>query len=165
VAFAIQVKITGLQDSLKRLTSLDAKVRKKTLREALKAGAVELRKEARALAPVSTDPRLVPGLLKASMGEKIKVYRSGTVVAIIGPRSGFKKNKKTGQRERTAIGRRAERVAGKKNLGKQALSQNPTQYAHLAGPGRKQTFMTDALANAQARAGEAIKAVIEEAVR
>ena len=162
--FAIQGKITGLKESIRSLDGLDKKLRTKILRKAVKAGAVELRKEMRSRVPVSRDetaPQLVHGLLRASMGEKIKIYRKGIAVAIVGPRSGFKKNRKTGQRERTGIGKRALRIATKKNLGQKAFIQNPTYYAHLAGPKRKPEYMKAAFQAARDRARDAMIATIQ----
>jgi hypothetical protein len=139
----ITAQITGLDQITRRLKDVGDKTAKKILPKAMKKGAVEIKQGMRSAVPVSTDERLVAGLLKAALGEKVKSYRGGVTVAIVGPRSAFKRNKKTKQRERTALGKRALKQGLKRSAGK-AADQNPTQYAHLAGPGRKQQFMTQA---------------------
>jgi HK97 gp10 family phage protein len=62
------------------------------------------------------------GLLKKSMGRKVKVYRgSGAVVAIVGPRTGF------------------VQIVDVKGLGgiRHSVLRDPTKYAHLVEGGTK----------------------------
>jgi HK97 gp10 family phage protein len=110
--YSISVKLEGLEGVLKRLGRLKKQTtRSKILRKAINAAARPVLKAARGLVPVQS------GLLKKSLGMKVKTYRkSGTVIAIIGPRTGFK-------REVT--------VGGQKQL------RNPTKYAHLVELGRQ----------------------------
>jgi HK97 gp10 family phage protein len=84
-------------------------------------------------------PKGETGLLKKSLGRKISVNRrTGRVVAIVGPRTGYKSTKK-----------------GKKitKLGEQfkAAEVNPVRYAHLVEKGTKHSapkpFLRPALDN------------------
>lgn len=103
--FAIQGKIDGLSDLLKRLDSLEKKIRKKAVRKAAgEAGKIVL-KDAKKGARTDT------GLLRKSLGRKVKVYKgSGVAVAIVGPRVGFRQEVERGGRTMIA---------------------NPVKYAHL----------------------------------
>jgi len=86
VGFAIKAQIDGLGQVLARLQEADKKVRRKLLRQAVnEAGKIVL---AAAKARV---PKGATGQLRRSLGRKVKVYRSsGTAVAIVGPRKGYK---------------------------------------------------------------------------
>jgi HK97 gp10 family phage protein len=160
---AITLKINGLVPMQKRLQALERKVAKKAARDAVRAGANVLLQEAKARVPVyvqrSADDPLQPRLLKRSLGIKVKSYRKGTVVAIMGPRSGFKTTKVQGQRQRTAT-----KFVRSIVRGGQTVYQNPTQYAHLAGPGRRQTFMDEAIAAGSHKAAEVVRASLEAAI-
>lgn len=79
----MQFQLTGLKPTLDRLKGVDEKTRKKTLRKAIGAGTRIMTKAIKRNLPA--------GLLRKSIGSKIKVYRnSGVVVGIAGPRTGFK---------------------------------------------------------------------------
>jgi hypothetical protein len=117
-----------------KLKSLPQKIQNRVQKEGLNEAGRIVAGEMASRAPVSRDPRLVPGLLQKAIGAKTKTYRRKIVVLVVGPRKGFRTNKKTKERKRT----RFARVIGTRN-GKELL-QIPSKYAHLAGPGRKATF-------------------------
>jgi hypothetical protein len=141
---AIEVRIDGLADTLKHLDGIKSSLQKKILKDALSKAAKVVLDAERSAAPISTDPRLIPELLKISLGTKVKVYRSsGVVVVLVGPRTMMARDKKTKQRKLSAFGRRAQRLQAKQQR-KLGGKQTPTQYAHLAGPRRQQQFMASA---------------------
>lgn len=156
----IEFRIDGLQDTLKRLDGIKRSIQTKILRQALgRAGKTVLAAE-RSLAPISQDERLIPGLLRLSLGTKIKVYRSsGTVVILVGPRTKMARDKKTKQRKLTSFGRRAQKLQAKQQR-KFGDKQNPAYYAHLAGPDRYQQFADSARDVAMAQVKEQVIADI-----
>jgi HK97 gp10 family phage protein len=162
---AITFELQGLQPLLKRMEELDRKVAKKAVRDAVRAGAKVLLDEAKAHVPIyrprSGEDPIQPKVLKKSLGVKVKTYRKGTIVAVMGPRTGFKTSLLNNQRVRQAT--KFSRAIGQSRSGKTRY-QNPTQYAHLAGPGRKETFMEEALAAGQHRAQAAIISILEAAI-
>src|SRR5262245_27424825 len=97
----VRIRVTGLKEALERLAVLERKVRTKIVRAALKDGAKIILRDMKQRAPISTDERLAAGLLKKALGTRTKVYRqSGVVVVAVGPRAGFKRNRKTNERTR-----------------------------------------------------------------
>lgn len=111
--FAIKAKLEGLEQALRNLEALTRTVRNKILRKAANASARIVLKAARQLVPKNT------GLLKKSLGVRVQTYRaSGTVVAIVGPRTGFKKTRQG--KKITAFGKKMKEAG-----------QNPSKYAHL----------------------------------
>lgn len=89
MAFKAKVEITGLADVFQRLRGVERKVRTKILRQAVQGAGRLILKAARAKVAVRT------GLLRKSLGVKVKVYRkSGVAVAVVGPRTGFKRTVK-----------------------------------------------------------------------
>lgn len=176
--FRISARLVGFEQVFAKLKGFEPKLRQKILKKALPAGARVILKRARELVPISDDPRLEPKLLKKALGTKVKAYsRSGVVIVVIGPRVGFKRNRKTKRREQTKFSRLlgVKQVRRKGLLGllgaKQAklVYQNPTQYAHLAGPHRHQRWLNDAMSQAEKQAQEVtlqeIQAGIEEAAK
>jgi len=120
MAFQVKVQFTGLQEILKRLDAVEKKVRKKILRKAIGAANKIVLKAAKAKVRKGAT-----GLLKKSLGSRIKVYRQGgVVVGIVGPRSGFKKTREG--RAQTSLGAKFA-----------AAGSRPTLYAHLVEGGRK----------------------------
>ncbi len=81
--FAIKAKLEGLDRALALLRELPKKLAKKTLRAGVNQATKLLLSEAKSRVPPST------GLLRKSLGRKVKVYK-GAVVGIVGPRKGFK---------------------------------------------------------------------------
>lgn len=109
MAWKIKGKIEGADQVVSALQDLEKKVRKKALRAAVsKAGSIIL-KRAKQLAPKDS------GLLKKSLGRKVKVYPSGVAVAIVGPRKGFRQD--------------ATRRKGK--WAAVSTIADPTKYGHL----------------------------------
>lgn len=79
---SMNVKVEGIKDLVKKLESMKKSKASKILRKACTKGAQPVAKSAKAQAPVET------GLLKKSIGHKVKSYPSGVVVGIVGPRVG-----------------------------------------------------------------------------
>lgn len=127
--FKVAVKITGLEDLIKRVDELDKRLRNKTLKAAVRGGAQIITKEAKAAIRTWKKAGLGGGgenlaqLVKA-LGYKVKIYRrSGLAIAIAGPRTGFKKQSGT--------------VSRGPHKGK-AKYFNPTNIAHLIEKGTRQ---------------------------
>lgn len=90
-----------ISDTVRRLQAMETKVRRKVLVKVGNAGSKPLLKAIKAATPVDT------GVLRKSMGRKVKVYGAKGIMWLgVGPRSGFK-----------------QIVDGK--------TRNPTKYAHL----------------------------------
>jgi hypothetical protein len=82
MAFAVSGKLDGLGEVLAKLNEVERKVRTKILRDALGEAARLILRSAKAKVP-----RGETGLLRRSLGIKMKVYRkSGAVVATSSPR-------------------------------------------------------------------------------
>jgi len=168
------VTLRGLEATFAKLATLDDKLRKQATRKGLAAAGRVILKAMRPKIRKSTDPRLVPDLLRKALGAKAKTYRnSGVVILVIGPRTGFKRNKKTKQREMTkfarAIGIKKVRAKGLLNrlMGRttgKTVYQNPTQYAHLAGPGRKEEWRQAGLRIAAEAARQALIDKVNEVI-
>ena len=95
----------------RQLGKLDTRMAGKILKSATRKAAKPITANARRKVPTET------GLLKISLGVKVKAYkRSGTVAAIIGPRTEFKSKKAT---------------AIKGGLSGQRAKRKPANYAHL----------------------------------
>jgi len=88
------------------LRELGSRTAKRVIRQAVRAAAKPVIKTARQLVP------RVTGLLRASLGVRIKTYKRGVVAAIIGPRVEFKSKIREG-------------LEGKQK------KQIPANYAHL----------------------------------
>jgi HK97 gp10 family phage protein len=72
---------------VRALAAIDRKLAKKLLRKAVLTGGRIVRDEAKSLVPIRT------GTLRKSIGAKVKSYPSRrVVVAIVGPRRGFRKD-------------------------------------------------------------------------
>ena len=146
MAFKIRAKIDGLDDVTQRLKNMDKAVRKKALRKACGVAGTIILKSAKSKARKDT------GLLRRSLGKKVKVYSSGVGVAVIGPRLGFRQTVKRQGRE---------------------LIANPVKYAHLVELGTRHSpaypFLSSAIDATRAQVrdamSEAILAVIEEAAK
>lgn len=137
------ISVEGGKELIAALDRLEKNVAKKALRKGVTKGAQALAKDAKSRAPTRTK------IMKKAIGSKIKVYGSGIVDAVVGPRRGFKKDKQTKKRVMT----RFARIVGKKKNGK-VIYQNPTKYTHLVEFGTKhsraQPFLRPALEAAKA---------------
>jgi len=108
-------EIKGCRKLMKRLNQLSMHTQTKVLKSAVRKAAKPVVRDARKLVPRDT------GLLRASLGTKVKQYpRTGTVVAIIGPRLKFAGSEKI-----------KEKLEGKKK------KRLPVNYAHLVEFGTK----------------------------
>jgi HK97 gp10 family phage protein len=81
-AATVKATIQGMEELSKLLKLLPGRVQKKVLRKAIVAASSPIVKQARANAPVRF------GFLKRSVGRKVKTYRTGNVVAVIGAKRG-----------------------------------------------------------------------------
>lgn len=142
--FKIQARVEGLDGVLKALGSLDKRLRKKGVRKmAMEGGKLVLRR-AKQLVPRET------GLLKKSLGRKVKAYpKSGIAVAIVGPRN----EAKFRQQVTRTKGRRASRT----------LIANPVRYAHLVEGGTQLASPTPFLAPAVSGQQSAIREAMAKA--
>jgi HK97 gp10 family phage protein len=125
----VKAEFSGLSETLAKLHRIESQTaRGKILRAAANKAARPLLKAARSLVSVED------GWLKKSLGMRIKSYRhSGTVVAMVGPRSGPSKKKKKGPRRsrRLKFLRSVFRLAVRLFAAKAAKVKKPTHYAHL----------------------------------
>jgi len=167
VAVDVRAQVTGLSDVMAKLRKVGDEVKKKVLKKAMLAGGEIVRDVEKAFVPIYSDPRalLVPGLLGLSMEAKIKTFGSGITVAIIGPQKsmvrerGKKPKGYIRGKQLTKFGELAKQMKTGKG-GAQAAQQDPVKYAHLAGPGRHQTFREKAIQSAQTNARDIIIEVI-----
>lgn len=110
MSYKVHGKVEGLTDLLARLNGLKRQVASRILRKAVGEAGKVILKVAKQMAPRES------GLLRKSLGRKVKVYRSsGTAVAIVGPRVGF---------------RQVVRRTRGKWFPTEAMA-NPVKYAHL----------------------------------
>lgn len=110
MAFAIKGRVEGLEEVLKALDAVDKKIRRKAIRQAVGAAGKIVLAAAKQKVPKNS------GLLRKSLGRKVKVYRgSGVAVAIVGPRAGF----------RQQVSRD----------GRRPVLSDPAKYAHLVEGG------------------------------
>lgn len=84
MTFKIKSEV-NVKDLMSSLDGLKNAVKNRILKKAVNKGCKIILKAAKAKAPRET------GLLKKSLGSKVKVYRNtGVVVGIVGPRKGFR---------------------------------------------------------------------------
>lgn len=138
MAFGRAVTITGLKPLLGKLAGLRSTQARAVRRRALMEASKPILQTAKSLAPVET------GLLRRSLGRRVRSYRSGsTIVVIIGPRSGFK-----------------QEVKRKKGF----VLANPTKYAHLTEFGTYRTPGTHWLERSEEQTREQVVSKLKEAV-
>lgn len=142
-----RIQITGLQKVFKKLEGLNRTVRGKLIRKAIDRGTVGMLKTARQLAPVETR------LLKKSLGRRIKLYRtSGNVVAVIGPRKGFKRKVRV-----PVFDKSGKRVRGKTR----EQVRDPRHYTHLVEFGTEHSAAKPFLRPAFDRNKDQAKSIIK----
>jgi len=147
----------SIGDFKRQLEGLKKSVRNTILRQAMRKATAIVVKAAKSKVPTRT------GLLKKSIGAKVKMYKSGEVVGIVGPRSGFKKKV-------VLLGRRGA-ILGTKKAGKllaaggKEAMQNPTRYAHLVEDGSRHASPHPFLRPALASSKSAVKAAMAQAIR
>lgn len=138
----IQIIVEGTRQVERELGRLKSRaVRNKIVRDALRKAYKPAKDAAKRLAPRES------GLLRKSLGQKIKTYKDAGV-AVVGPRRGFKRPVKIGKRKR-----------GKTQ---KVQVRNPTHYAHLAGPRRKADFMQRAYTSSVSQVNSMLRAKILE---
>lgn len=82
----IEAKIEGLKPILARMERWKGGKQRKVIRAAISKASTVILQEVKSRVPKRS------GLLKKSMGRKVKTYtRTGTVIAIVGPRVGHRK--------------------------------------------------------------------------
>lgn len=135
---SVRVRLEGMQTLLKNLEQFPRTIQRRIIRKAVSAGSTPVLQAIKANTPRDS------GQLKRSIGRKIKTYRnSGIVIAILGPRSGF----------RTVIDGRP---------------RNPLRYAALVEYGTSKTpanaFMRRAYATTKQTAQETIRQKLTEEI-
>lgn len=139
MSFAIRGKIGGLGDVFRKLDGVKNALRNRILRAAVGDGMKVVLDAAKAGAPRDS------GLLRRSLGRRVKVYRnSGVVVGIVGPRTGFK-----------------EAVATKRG---RTVTRNATKYAHLVELGTRRMAARPFLGPAWGSSARAAAAAIAERI-
>ncbi len=149
----ISATLEGLPAVIKRLQNVDKRIKRKATKAAVRQGGKVV------LAEAKNRVRKVSGLLRKSLGQKVKTFRSnGVSVSIVGPRVGYK----------IQIGTyKSGKYAGKPKY------MNPTQYSHLVEKGTRHSrafpFLEVALQSKKAAATQAMANVlsnhIEDAAR
>ena len=144
---AIKIKATFDDVQLKRLLAkvqrLPRAAQLKVIRPALNEASKIILQAVKARAPKDT------GLLRKSLGRRMKTYRrSGVIVAYVGPRTGFKRE----------VTLRSGRT----------VFRNPTRYAHLVERGTSRApaypFMRPAFDESKAAVMSALKRKISEGI-
>jgi len=88
----IKLDLTGERELMRKLDRLSDKAGRRVLRKAMRAGARPIVKHAKQIVPVES------GGLKQSIGTRFRWYgRTGTDVAVIGPRIKYKKERVGGK--------------------------------------------------------------------
>ena len=156
MAFKVKEHVTGLKEILQAMDDLPKNLRKKHLRKAMSDIAKKILWAAKARTPRGT------GLLRKSLGRKIKVYPSGVVVGIVGARRGF----------RQQVGERVKDSRPGTKYPKQAgdpIYVDPTKYLHLVELGTVRSkaahMLRDALAEGRAMATARFRQALEDAVK
>jgi hypothetical protein len=86
---AIEIKLEGLDTTLRRLQAFPVKVQKKCLRSAVASGAVPLVRAVKSASPQRT------GIFRRSIAAKVKGYQAGAVyVSIVGQADKIRSSKK-----------------------------------------------------------------------
>lgn len=144
-------KTMSIGAASKKLEKIGQKILGKTLRKAVNAAASQVLKAAKSSVPVQS------GLLKKSLGKKVRLYKGGTVaVALIGPRTGFKKIVVIA----AGKGAVASTKKGQKLLaqGGRTYTRNPARYAHLVE--KKRPFLRPAMASSKDAASGAMAQIV-----
>jgi HK97 gp10 family phage protein len=114
-----KMSLEGVKELTERLKTLDAKLRKKALRNAVFAASKPVAETAKKLVRRNSET----GLLEASIARKAKSYR-GAAVAIVGPETGRRRT-----RQGRVLTRKGQRFAEARRW--------PSKYAHLVERGAK----------------------------
>lgn len=134
--FAIRGEIEGLPHVIEQLRQLPKKLAKKALRTVVGAAGTILLRNAKARCPRHL------GILRKSLGKKIKVYSSGVGVSIVGARKGFRQQ--IGVRVKdSGPGARYPKKAG------DPIYADPAKYLHLVELGTARNTATHFLTEAR----------------
>jgi len=164
--FAVKVELRGLQGVRRRLEAISVRLRKDILKKATAAGAQILAKEVKAKAPSQT------GLLRKSIGYKVRIYRGGEkIVAVVGPRTGFKALVVHAGGE-VALQKTKKGARLTWDVPGSTLSwRNPTQYAHLVElghggphPAPAHPFMRQSIDSAHDRIVSMMRQIIHDGI-
>lgn len=128
----ISASVQGMREAYAALDKAGKKIQRDGSRKAAQAGSKIV------LDAMKPAVRVRTGLLKKSLGRKVKAFRdSGVAVGIVGPRTGFKVVKqKDGSKAKVQT--RFSRLEGTRvNKKGETVDRysNPTQYAHLVDGG------------------------------
>lgn len=142
MAFEVSGRVEGVPEMIATMRNIAARVQKKALKKGVNAASKLLLRKAKSAVRVET------GLLKRSLGRKVKTFRNtGAVVAIVGPRVGFKMEV---------------------TRGKRTVLSNPTKYAHLVELGTARSaafpFLGPAFESSKAEARALIAEAVNEAI-
>lgn len=132
----------------------------KQRKKAVTAGARIVLNAAKSFAPKRT------GLLRKSLGQKVKLYGGETAVAIIGPRTGFRKKLvRLGSKTAIATSKKGQKLLA---AGGKEEWADPAKYAHLQELGTAHspahTFMRPALDTTRSQVTAAIGKVMADGV-
>lgn len=155
MAFTAKLQFTGLKQVLSVLDRLKGSTARRVLRRAMQQATGPVTKTVKRMAPVRT------GLLKKSIGRKVVTYsRTGTVVVIVGARSGYKT---------TGRGRNRKRVQTSLGAKYKQTGQNPTRYLHLVELGTRtiapRRFMQRSLAIHRRQIERSMARLLMEGIR
>ena len=140
---AIGVDLTGDKELMRKLDKLSAKIGRRVLRKAVRAGGAPIVKAAKSRVPKDT------GNLKKSIGQRFKWYNmSQTMVTVVGPRIRYKKEKtllgKT-VTSKDATGKKISLLAGQHGfLVEYGTKPRYTKNGAFRGIGPAQPFMRPA---------------------
>lgn len=139
---AVKFQVDGLAPVLKLLGQFRRGAANRILRAAITKASRLVRQIAASKVPVKT------GALKKSLGVKIKTYRDGRTIGVIGPRTDVK--------GKPPKYRKLYRVPGSKKK----VLRNPSMYAHLVEFGTKRSrprpFMRPAYEAAKAQVASVV---------
>lgn len=153
IGYTVRDSVTGMDAIKAQLRELPRKLAVRLEKKAINEAGKLVLQRAKAMAPVREDRRggYKGGLLRKSLGRKVKVYRNrGIIVAIVGARKeGFRRQ----------IGTRRDGTP---------IFANPTKYLHLVEAGTRhsqaQHFLRKALAEVRPQLVSIFTRVLSESL-
>lgn len=129
-------KVEGLDGLIRKLQRLgDKKTLMKASRNALGKAMTPVQKAAKR--KLGSNKSVITGLLRLSIGRRIRHYpTSGVVVAIVGPRTGFRRVGRRKVALKGLMGKMIKHGKVDKNTGKTRM-RIPSKYAHLVEKGTR----------------------------
>lgn len=160
--FRIKTRIVGLEDVIRNLNTLEKRIRKKLLRAGTTAMGRIVAKQAKAnLKGVRRT-----GQLKKSIGSKVKTYSNGAVVAIVGPRRGFKTKHTVKPGDDVFYTAKDGTLRKFAAVHPQEIPVDPVHYAHLIELGTEHSkampFLRPALDQTRAQCIEKFRQVVAD---